>query len=49
MEEFVLKTRRKPLRIKGLVDKGHPNIGVDADVSAVDLDRLQSAMSIING
>ncbi len=49
IEEFVLKTSRNPARILGLADKGHLGIGADADVSVVDMDRQEPAMSISNG
>lgn len=49
MEEFVLKTSTNPARILGLNNKGHLNIGADADITVLDLAQQKPFMSIANG
>ena len=49
LKEFVQKTSYNPSRILGLTNKGHFNLGADADISVLDLQRQQAVMSLVNG
>lgn len=49
MKEFVQKTSYNPARILGLTNKGHFQIGADADISVLDLESQKPVMSTVNG
>ena len=49
MKEFVQKTSYNPARILGLTNKGHFQIGADADISVLDVESQKPVMSTVNG
>ena len=49
MKEFVQKTSYNPARILGLTNKGHFQIGADADISVLDVEAQKPVMSTVNG
>lgn len=49
IKEFVQKTSYNPARILGLTNKGHFRIGADADISVLDLEAQNPAMSMVDG
>ena len=49
LEDFVRKTSRNPAAILGLTSKGHLGLGMDADISVLDLTTHSPYMSVSNG
>jgi cytosine/adenosine deaminase-related metal-dependent hydrolase len=49
MADFVQKSSTAPARALGLADKGHLGVGVDADISVLDLERGRPKMSFVAG
>ena len=49
LEGFALKTSRNPASILGLSSKGHLGLGMDADVTVLDLASHSPYMSVSNG
>ena len=49
MEEFVIKTSVNPAKILGLTNKGHFQMGADADITVLDFERQKPFMSMANG
>jgi len=49
IEEFVMKSSLNPSQMFGMVDKGHLGIGVDADVTVLDVERRKAVMGINGG
>lgn len=49
LKEFVQKTSYNPARILGLTNKGHFQLGADADISVLDVESQQPVMSLVNG
>lgn len=49
LREFVQKTSYNPARILGLTSKGRIAAGADADISVLDPERQQAAMTVVNG
>ncbi len=49
LKEFVQKTSYNPARILGLTRKGHFQLGSDADISVLNLEKQEPVMSLVNG
>lgn len=49
LKDFVVKTSTNPARILGLKNKGHFNIGADADITVLDMGQQRAFMSLANG
>jgi predicted amidohydrolase len=49
LKEFVQKTSYNPARILGLKQKGHFQMGADADITVVNLEKQEPVMSLVNG
>ncbi|WP_125144223.1 amidohydrolase family protein [Clostridium transplantifaecale] len=49
LEEVIAKCSINPARMFGLVTKGHLGIGADADITVVDLEKLNAVMSLASG
>lgn len=49
LNEFVVKTSFNPSRMWGMLDKGSLGIGVDADVTVLDIERGKAVMGIALG
>lgn len=49
LEDFVLKSSTNPARILGLKNKGHFNIGADADITIINMKEQKPYMSLSNG
>jgi hypothetical protein len=48
-KEFVQKTSYNPAKILGLSQKGHFNLGADADISVLNLEKQEPVMSLVEG
>ncbi len=48
-KEFVQKTSYNPAKILGLTQKGHFNLGSDADISVLNLEKQEPVMSLVEG
>ena len=49
MEEFVLKTSTNPAKILGLTNKGHFQLGADADITVINFEKQKPFMAMTNG
>ncbi|MFV0482068.1 MAG: amidohydrolase family protein [Campylobacteraceae bacterium] len=49
LKDFVLKTSWNPSRMLRLPNKGHLAIGMDADITVLDLDRKKPVATIVDG
>ena len=49
LDDFAVKTSLNPAKILGLKNKGHLDIGADADISVLDLETQRPVFSMANG
>ena len=49
LREFAVKTSLNPAASLGLKSKGHLGLGMDADITVVDLETQKALMSFVNG